>query len=206
VNEREESERIGAAIRASAESVRAPQSLRASLARRPAVSRGRVRRRLGVAAAAAAALAMVFVLQSGGVPSVPEVAAAGLHAPTRAAPAPDPRDPRSIDARVGNVSFPSYEDPWGWKAVGARTDRVDGRRAVTVIYRSGRRGVHYTIVEGKPLPVPAGTRQVRDGGRRFAVLRTGKAAVVAWEQGGHTCVLASETLGPRALMRLANWR
>jgi hypothetical protein len=99
------------------------------------------------------------------------------------------------------VRFPDWEARWGWRAVGARTDRLDGRRAVTVIYRKGGSGVHYTIVDGAPLPWPRGARRVTAGRVRAAVLRDGDAALVVWNRRGHSCILASRTADTSRLLR-----
>ncbi len=196
---------IGEAVRESAASVRAPARLQAEIARRHSRRPRRAPRLVG-AAVLAAALAAIVLLTTGGNPSIPNVAAAALNAPTRPAPAHDPGDDRYIAVRVGGVPFPDYADRWGWKAVGSRTDEVAGRPTTTVIYRRGDRGVHYTIVDGDPLTVPAGARWVREDGLRIAILRERGAAVVTWQRGGHTCVLASRTLTTGELVRLATWR
>ena len=208
MSERDLDQRIGDAVRAGAGSVRAPDRLHERVARQ----RGRPPRRrailprLTVGAAVTAALAAGFVLVAGGAPSVQQVAAAALNTPTRPAPAPDPRDPELIDARAEGIAFPNYAEPWGWEPVGARTDSVHGRRAVTVVYRRGDLGAHYTIVEGEPLSQPEDARGVSAGGRRFSAVRAGGAWVIAWERDGHTCVLASQTVDTAGLLRMATWR
>ena len=67
------------------------------------------------------------------------------------------------DVRVGDIRFPDYADRFGWRPVGARTDEVAGRQAVTVIYRKGGQGVHYTVVDGKPLELNGPAQHMRDG-------------------------------------------
>lgn len=150
-----------------------------------------------------AVLAGLAVIGNG--PTVGDVAVAALSPPTRPAPAVAAGDPRFIDVAVDGLAFPNYDERWGWKAVGARTDEVGGRRAVTVIYRRGSRGVHYTMVEGAPLPVPDDARVVRSPDGRFAVTRGAGADVVSWERRGHTCVLASDSVDAAALLRMATW-
>jgi hypothetical protein len=200
-------ERIGAAVRAAAGGVQAPERLRRRLADPPPRRRRRALvPRLATAGALAAALAVGFVALAGGAPSVQEVAAAALQPPTRPAPAADPRDASAVLAEVEGVPFPNYEEPWGWTAVGARSDSVEGREAVTVIYRKGSQGAHYTIVSGDPLPRPQGGREVRTAGGSYTVLRDGDSQVVTWERDGHTCVLASRLVDAAGLLRIAAWR
>lgn len=199
-------EAIGAAIGESASTVRAPARLQAAVARRARRPPRLSAPRLAGGALLAATLAAIVLMTTGGGPSIQDVAAAALNAPTRPAPPPDPDDEQYIRARVGGVSFPDYARRWGWAAVGARTDRVDGRRATTVIYRRGDRGVHYSIVDGDPLPVPEGARRVEADGLKLAVLRGGGALMVTWRRGGRTCVLASRTLDAADLVRLATWQ
>jgi hypothetical protein len=207
VSDRDLDEQIAAAVRAGAATVRAPERLRRRMAeQRAARPRRSLVPRLAVAATLSAALALGFVLVASGAPSVQDVAAAALNAATRPAPAQDPRDPTAIAERAAGLKFPSYAEPWGWKPVGARTDSVAGRRAVTVIYGKGGRGVHYTIVEGEPLPRPDGARVVTAGDREFAVVRHRGAQVLAWEREGHTCVLASQAVDLAGLLKLATWR
>jgi hypothetical protein len=50
--------------------------------------------------------------------------------------------------------------------------------------------VHYAIVDGAPLPMPAG-RVIRLGDHRYTVLRHDGATIITWRADGHTCVLAS---------------
>jgi hypothetical protein len=173
---------IGDAIREASETVRAPHGLRERIAPPP-----RRRRRPAIAAALAGmAAVMAVLLIGGGTPTVPEVAAAALDVPERA------------PTRAERERFTR----WGWEAVGARTDEVAGRRAHTVIYRSGGRGVHYTIVEGSALRPPEGGR--RRGG--YAISRAEGATVVSWRRAdGHTCVVASRAVGVEGLLEFAGW-
>jgi hypothetical protein len=196
------SDAVGEAIARAARTVRAPDELRARLAA-PAPPRRARRRPLthpAVRAAGALALAVTIgvavVLTTGGAPTLNEVAAAALH---------PPQGPAKAGVHVGAVAFPDLEQEFGWRWAGQREDEVDGRRAVTVVYRRGARGVHYAIVDGKPLEPPDGARRVRRDGREYAVLREDGVTIVAWEQSGQTCVLASRTMGARGLLRFADW-
>lgn len=194
---------IGAAIRNRSAGVRAPDELRASIAAQRA---GRTRYNRGGAAAVAAVILIAILFATDGTgPTVSQVAFAALNPPTGPAPRTDRADRRFLDLEVGGLRFPSYERPWRWAAVGSRTDEVEGRHAVTVIYRKGDRGIHYTIVAGDPLERPAGARMTRTAGMQFAVTRRRGAHVVSWELDGRTCVLTSETVGAVGLMRIATW-
>lgn len=171
------SDDIGAAIARAAGTVSAPPDLRRRMERtRPA------RVPLAAAAALLGTVAVLIGVLGPNGPTVEQVADAALDAPTRAVP-----------------GVRTYA---GYRAVGARTDRVGGRRAVTVVYRRGPAGVHYTLVDGKPLELP-GSRRVRAGGLRLALKRYGNVNVVAWHARGKTCVLASRAEDLDGLVRLA---
>lgn len=203
MSEREPHQEIGAAIRDRTADVRAPDELRARVAAQRA-GRTRSNRRSAAATVAVVLAAIVFVMDGAG-PTVSQVAVAALNPPTGPAPDIDRDDRRFLEVEVGGLRFPSYERPWDWKAVGTRTDEVEGRHAVTVIYRQGDRGVHYTIVDGDPLERPAGARLRKFDGTQFAVTRRGGADVISWELDGRTCVLASQTVDAAGLMRIAAW-
>jgi hypothetical protein len=207
--ERGDSERIGAAIRAAADGVEAPQSLRAGLHGQRETARRR-RNRLAVPALAVVLLALgtavsLLAIGSGGGPSLADAAGLALSAPTQPAPPPDTGHERFLRAGVGAVRFPNYRYSTPFATAGARRDELAGRHALTVVYRHGAKRVGYTIVGGKPLPVPAGARRVVKGDLRLAVLRRGGALVVAWRQGGHTCVLATHDGTVRQLLAWADW-
>lgn len=199
----ESTEHIARRISDAAASVHAPERLHARVAEE-AARRAPVRRRLvagGIGAlvgAVAAALVLVLTLGTAGDPEMDDAVALALRPPTTAAPAVDPYDPDHLQAQVGGVRFPTYE---GWRAVGARTDELDGRRAVTVAYRAGGGPVAYTIVGGTPLAVPEHAEWHDYGGNRIAVLRDGAERVITWEQGGRTCIVAGRPADVAALLR-----
>jgi hypothetical protein len=200
---------LGAAIRQAAEAVHAPATLRATLAeqqeRRGRKARRGRRLRLAAAGALAAALAVVVVLATGGAaPTVPDVAASALQPPTSPAPHRT-RDHEHIAAEIGGIRFPYWEESWGWRAVGARTDEVQGRRALTVIYTRKGRGVHYTVVDGEPLEVPESARRVTVEGVRAAILRSSGADIVVWERQGRTCILASRMVSADRMAHFIAW-
>jgi hypothetical protein len=202
----DETEPIARRIRDAAAEVRAPERLHALIAQETARRRAPRRRRLvtigaGAVAAAAAAAVVVALVLGGGAPRMDQAVALALRAPTSGAPAVNPRDPGHIEAQVGGVRFPTYET---FRPVGARTDDLDGRRAVTVAYRAAGGTVAYTIVDGAPLEVPDGTSWRDVGGFHVAVLRDGAERVITWEQGGRTCIVAGRRADVAALLREAD--
>jgi hypothetical protein len=196
------SERIGDAIRQAAQSVQAPPSLRESLAQGPPRPRRGVRWLFALAGGAVAAAVVAVALSLGGGPSVQEVAQAALNRPTEPAPA---ANGRYVDAEIAGIHFPDYETDFGWKAIGARRDTVDGRDALTVIYMKGATGVHYTIVDGDTLPTPDGARVVDVAGTPVALDRHGDTLTASWERAGHTCILATKAADEQQLLDLVNW-
>jgi hypothetical protein len=205
-----DSERIGAAIRAAAAGVEAPQGLRAEVAR-AAGERRPSRRRwiavpvLGVLLAAVITAVALVALDSGGGPTIADAAGLALKNPTAPPPAGDRRDKRFLRAEVDGVRFPNYRYSTPFHTAGARSDELHGRRALTVVYGLGDKRVGYTIVSGKPLPVPSGARRVTRDGLRLAAFRRHGALVVAWREGGHTCVLASKSVNLDRLLTWAAW-
>lgn len=191
-------ERAAARIRAIAAPVLAPQGLRSAvaadrLAMRPR-PRGRRRPLALTGAAAVVAVAVVTLVLASpdaepGGGSVADAAQLALRSPT--APPPRRAGGDALDLEVGGVAFPDYARAAGWRPVGARTDSVAGRRAVTVTYARGARRVGYTIVDGAPLPVPADARRVTYEGVEVAVLGRGATRSIAWTRDGRTCVLAT---------------
>jgi hypothetical protein len=212
----DQSAAVGRRVRELALTVETPASRRARIDGQRAAAQRRRRPRLTVPALAAgglaAVVAAVLVLAGVGgggstVPSVDDAVALALARPTAAAPAIDPANTTLIRAQVGGVPFPNYTYSWPrWRTAGVREDRIAGRSATTVVYRGPRGDVGYTIVDGKPLPEPAGARHVTAAGVRLAVLRRGDVTVVTWRRGGHTCVLAGRGEGvERQLVRFATW-
>ncbi len=209
-SERRESERIGAAIRSAVEGVEAPTALRSQIVRDE--RRKPVPRRrwiavpvLGVLLAAVITTVALLTLGSGGGPTLADVAGLALRAPTQAAPPSDRGDERFLRAEVGGVQFPNYRYSTPYRTAGARSDEVRGRHALTVVYGLGAKRIGYTIVDGRPLPVPSGARWVTREGLRVAILRRRGARVVTWREGGHTCVLASRSASVERLVAWAAW-
>jgi hypothetical protein len=200
-----DTEHIAQRIREAAATVHAPARLHERVAeesRRRAPARRRTLLAAGGALAggvAVVAAVLVLLVGGGGGPSIDDAVALAQRPAAAGAPPVDAADPGHLDLGVGGVSFPNYR---GWRPVGARTDELDGRRAVTVSYRSNSSGpVSYTIVDGAPLELPDDVRWRDYRGYRVAVLRNDRERVVAWEQGGHTCIVAGKGSDVTALLR-----
>lgn len=209
------SDRIGAAIRAAADRVSAPDELRERLAedrhRGPSPARRRSRPAVLVAvgsalAAVVVALAIVLAPGSSATPSVADAAAVALSPSTASAPRVDSDDPRFVAASVAGIRFPNYAYDSSWRTVGARLDSLRRRPSQTVTYARGPVRVGYTIVDGTPLDVPAGAWREAADGTPVWVSRLDGALVVSWERDGHTCVLASRTATQAQMLSFVAWR
>lgn len=201
----DDSERIGAAIRATADRVEAPQDLR----ERIAADRQRRARRASwrpVAALAVLVAAMVALVLAGpsapGTPTVDDATRVALSEGTSPAPPVDSGDPRFVRASIGGVSFPNYAAGSAWRVVGARSDTLDGRESATVVYSAGAQRVGYTIVDGRTLAIPEAWDRDEVGGVPVWTWTWDGVTAVVWERGGHTCVLASRTATRAQLLRL----
>ena len=204
---------LGAMIRATAARVEAPASLRAEVHRLTAGRRRRaprVRAGFAIAGASVAALAVVVVMALGGSstggPSLADAAVAALQPTSGPAPAVNASQPAVLQTSIDGIAFPLWQHRFNLRATGARDDKVEGRRALTVGYvgRGGQR-VGYTILAAPPLDVPGSARHVSHDGTDFAVWHRAGANVVTWRRAGHTCVLASRTMSAEQLLRLAAW-
>jgi hypothetical protein len=203
-----EQERVVAMLRSI--DVQAPASLRAALPEQlPPADRSRSRRsrrRFGhlvpVGVALAAALVIVLVTDGSATgPSLQQTVRLTLAAATY--PAPGERTASALDHTAAGIAFPYWQQSVGWRAVGARADRIGGREIVTVFYgRPGGHRVGYAIVGGPALPVSGG-RTVTRGGVPYYFLRQGSARLVTWLRSGHTCVIAGRRVTEATLLALA---
>lgn len=185
-----------ASLRAQLQQLTAPKTTRSS-------ARRRRRLRIGLVLPAAVGLAVALIVVFGGrtsAPTVRQTVRLTLARATLSAPVQDPTHPGRLELHVGAVHFPSWS---AWKAAGARTDELSGRRVVTVFYTEaeGYR-VGYAIVSGAPLRAIGGTTLLHDG-IRFTQAREGPAELVTWVQAGHTCVIATTTVPSSELVQLA---
>ncbi len=118
---------------------------------------GGLRLRMGAAvtvlAAVAAALALALSGSGGGGLSLQQAYALTIRPATAPAPAESGSDRGSLTKAVEGVSFPYWEERFGWRSDGTRQDRVAGREVSTVFYTDGAgRRIGYAIVAGTPAP------------------------------------------------------
>jgi hypothetical protein len=165
-------------------------------------------RRAGAAAAllAATVAVLAIVLGSGGRSlSVQQATALTLSQPQ--APAPAESSPRSSElvAAVQGVHFPYWEEHFGWRSTGQRTDTVQGHTVMTVFYanRGGQR-IGYAIVAGTAPRLSGGSVRWRDG-HPYRLFTLRGAQSVAWLRHGRLCVLSGRDIGAGTLIRLASW-
>ena len=209
----ERERRVVTALHQARESERAPTALRARIEAGRPTKRTRTRRRIAFAgglagALAVVALALVLVLPGGtpGAPSVSDAAALAVRGPSQAAPVPDPSNPGvRLSQNVGDVYFPNWTGSFHWRAVGARTDQLDGHQAVTVYYDSNGKRLAYTIVGSPALAQPSAHRTWRDGTELRTLTKDGRL-VVTWRRGNVTCVLSASGVTAAELQKLAAWK
>jgi anti-sigma factor RsiW len=190
----------------------AAESTGAPLALKTLVQRSGVRTRLGglrwpaagvVAGAVAVTLAVVVLV--GGSPGIEDVAAAATRPPT-AKVAAVPADSKLLQERVADVRFPNYAGKFGWKAVGTRTDEIQGRATRTVFYEKDGKRIAYTVVSGDALDQPDAADKATVEGTVIRALRASGREVVTWRRHGHTCVLSSKDVPRAELLALAGWK
>ncbi len=189
------------------------ESLRQTvLAERAGPARGRPARgrrlapRIALAGVAGVAAATVLAIALIGGPGGPTVAeAASLAARPATAPAPSSIAGTSrLAIGVEGVAFPDFSSWSGWRPLGVRRDRLEGRAATTVFYgRDGRR-IAYVIVSGDALPRPAGGQTTPVGGVEYQTLRLSDRLAVTWRRGGHTCILLGQASRVE-LISMAGW-
>jgi hypothetical protein len=207
-----ERERAAVRILRGAAAERAPARLRMHIhgqrVSRPRRSRAWAGYGALAGAVAAAALALALLLPGGapGSPSVSQAAGLALLGPSAPAPAPDATEPRvKLEDRFQALYFPNWSTTLGWRAIGTRRDRLDGRSTMTVYYKRGGRLVAYTIVGAPTLGSPP-ARVTRLNGYELRAFRLGGRTVVTWRRAGHTCVISAAHVPVAALEQLASWR
>jgi hypothetical protein len=170
-----------------------------------------LRPRLGAAAALVAAVVVVLVIVAGSggggsAFSLRTATALTLDPATQSAPAEDTSRRAQLMASVDGISFPYWEEHFGWRSTGARTDRMAGRNVTTVFYGDGAgRRVGYTIVAGTPAPrALAGSIHWRHG-TAYHFARLEGSGVVTWLRHGHLCIVAGRGVGEATLLSLASW-
>jgi hypothetical protein len=155
------------------------------------------------------ALVLVLVLGSSGGGStltLERTVALTLRPATTRAPVESAHDGAQLAADVDGIPFPYWEESFGWRATGARVDRVDGRAVTTVFYanREGR-WIGYAIVAGTPAPGVSGGVIMYRRGTPYRFLVEHGAHVVTWLRDGHLCVVAGHGVSTATLLSLASW-
>jgi hypothetical protein len=174
----------------------------------PARPRGAPRLLAPVAGIAALVVVAVVVALSIGGPSGPSVVQAAEIARlpnTDPAPARDAGNPALLERRLDHVAFPDWSKTFGWRAEGARTDRLDGRRAETVFYTHHGHRIGYTVISGAALEPPDRAELVRRNGLEIHRYRDGDRTVVIFERDGLTCIIAGDVVDPDTPLKLAAW-
>lgn len=195
MSERAAMEELGRRIRAASREVTAPPSLRAAVALAAPPARRRVRPRIAALAAAALACALAAVLAFAPDGEVPAPAAPGVADAALVALRP-PTSPAPRAGRYGRVA--------AWRAIGVRRDRIGGRAAVSVAYAGSGARAGYMVVDGPPLSVPRGSRQVGYEGLRASVVERDGLSIVTWRSGGRTCIVAARGVSVERLLELAS--
>jgi hypothetical protein len=182
---------------------------RAPELRRPALPRG-VPRLLapvaGVAALLVVAVVVVLSLSGPAGPSVGQAAEIAQLPANEPTPARDRTTPALLEKRLEGVAFPDWSKKFGWRPNGARTDRLDGRRAETVFYTHHGHRIGYTVISGKPLEPPDGAQTLRRNGVEIQRYMDGDRTVVTFRRGGLTCILSGHVIHANTPLELASWK
>jgi hypothetical protein len=192
---------------------RAPSPLRARVSLlRPTARSVRVGRPPALLAAsvvgvcAAAVVAVLLVVGGQTVaPTVAQAAVLNLRSPqSRVA---EPSVDRGVlpAVRAAGLTYPYWEDQFGYRAMGVRYDRMGGRRITTVFYLHGSSRVAYEIVSGAPLRLGGQAGSALRQGLRLWTMNTRSGLVVSWLRHGHTCILVGAGNRMPTLLRLAVW-
>ena len=192
------------ALRSRIERLEADSGRRGGLKRRRRVAGGRPGWLIPAVAAMAAALLIALVLPLGGALTVEETLAAATR-PVDAPAMADPRNDRLLRDQVAGVRFPNFAGEFGWRAVGARMDELEGHDTRTVFYERGEERIAYTIVGGEQLEWPDVDPTVRDG-IKLRPFEEQEREAVTWLREGQTCVLSGEGVSNDTLLELASWK
>jgi hypothetical protein len=161
-----------------------------------------------VVGAGAAAVVAVVVLVGGGTaePTVAQAAVLTSRAPQLGVAEPVAERGTLPGVSAAGLTYPYWEDHFGYKAQGLRRDSLDGRRVTTVFYGRGASRVAYEIVSGPPLRQgePVSTTTTLEGVRMWS-MPTPAGQAVSWMRDGHTCILISSHTDLTALFDLAAW-
>jgi hypothetical protein len=188
----------------------APRGGRRSLSAWPAgAGRPATRLRIGGALVAAAAILVAIIAGTtgGGASRLNIRQASALTLRQATSPAPPERASHrgQLALAVDGVSFPYWEDRFGWRSTGARNDRIAGQAVTTVFYADGHgHRIGYAILAGAPLRVSGG-HVVWRGQARYRMSYANGAPMVTWLRDGHMCVLSGRGVSGDTLLRLASW-
>ena len=160
-----------------------------------------------MAALAAAVIAVLAIVLGGGGRSlsVRQTTALTLSGPT--APAPREAQPKSgqLVAAVQGVHFPYWEERFGWRSTGQRTDALQGHTVMTVFYADrGGQQIGYAIVSGRA-PGLSGGSVKWVGGHPYRLISSGDTRTVVWLRSGRLCVLSGRGVAGGTLLHLASW-
>jgi hypothetical protein len=159
--------------------------------------------------AAAVAIALVVGLSSGGATpklTLRQASALTLRPATLPAPRESARNDGQLTASVNEVAFPYWEDRFGWRSSGERTDQIDGRAVTTVFYEDAhRRRIGYAIVAGTPAPALSGGGMAMRGSVPYRMFSEDGAHSISWLRDGHLCVVSGRGVSGATLLKLASW-
>ena len=161
-----------------------------------------------IALSVVVAVAIAVGVSGGGTStvSVDQASALTLRQATAPAPAERAGNQAQLAAAVDGIAFPYWEEQFGWRSTGARSDRLDGRTVTTVFYQdaSGRR-IGYAIVAGTPAPRLSGGAVAWREGVPYRLLTENGTHVISWLRDGRLCVVSGRGVDSATLLRLASW-
>jgi hypothetical protein len=167
------------------------------------------RRLVAAGALVAVVVAVLAVVLGGGGQaslSLRQASALTLGPARTQAPPESTRNGAELVASVQGVHFPYWEEHFGWRSTGQRTDRVAGRTVTTVFYANGGgQRIGYAIVAGTPAPSMRGGAVQWRHGTPYRLLHANGAEVVTWLRDGRLCVLSGRGVDGATLLRLATW-
>jgi hypothetical protein len=172
---------------------------------------GRLRPTLAAMAVAASVGAALALLTGGNPhrapgPSVNAASRLTLSAATTGAPGESSAHATQLNVAVDGVAFPYWDERFGWRATGTRTDTIGGRSVTTVFYSGpGARRIGYAIVGGTPAPAASGGAIVWHRGVAYRLRQVGGVPVLTWQRDGRLCVLSGRGVSGATLVRLASW-
>jgi hypothetical protein len=162
---------------------------------------------VATAGAVAVAAVLALVVLPAGEPAVDEAAQLATRPASEPAPATQEGQPTLLATSFEGLAYPDWEREFGWRAVGERSDELEGRTTHTLFYENpeGRR-IGYTIVSGDALDAPSGGKRTVVDGVELTAFAAEGASAVTWLRDGHSCVLAGEGVERSRLLELAAWK